>query len=41
MSDYFNNEATEDDIGQQSDFFPGLLEDLQARAGHDDMTLEP
>ncbi|KAI7761343.1 hypothetical protein LZL87_002158 [Fusarium oxysporum] len=41
MSDYFNNEATEDDIGQQSDFFPGLLEDLQARAGQDDMTLEP
>ncbi|KAF5685764.1 hypothetical protein FCIRC_3253 [Fusarium circinatum] len=40
MSDYFN-EVTEDDIGQQSDFFPGLLEDLQARAGQDDITLEP
>jgi hypothetical protein len=39
MSDYFN-EATEGDI-EQSDFFPGLLEDLQARAGQDDMTLEP
>ncbi|KAF4448100.1 hypothetical protein F53441_8416 [Fusarium austroafricanum] len=41
MSDYFNNEPTEDDIGEQSDFFPGLLEDLQARAGQDDMTMEP
>ncbi|KAF9773385.1 hypothetical protein IL306_008824 [Fusarium sp. DS 682] len=41
MSDYFNNEPTEDDIGQQSDFFPGLLEDLQARAGQDDVSLEP
>ncbi|KAG5787497.1 hypothetical protein H9Q69_013428 [Fusarium xylarioides] len=40
MSDYFN-EATDTDIGHQSDFFPGLLEDLQARAGQDDMTLEP
>jgi hypothetical protein len=41
MSDYFNNEATEDDIGEPSDFFPGLLADLQERARQDDMTLEP
>lgn len=31
-SDFFNNDPTED-LGRQSDFFPGLLEDLQARAG--------
>ncbi|KAF5019478.1 hypothetical protein F66182_8517 [Fusarium sp. NRRL 66182] len=42
MSDYFNNDPTEeeDDIGQHSDFFPGLLEDLQARAGQDDLSLD-
>ncbi|GKU17839.1 unnamed protein product [Fusarium langsethiae] len=34
ISDYFNNEPTED-IGQQSDFFPGFLENLDARAGED------
>ncbi|XEV03713.1 hypothetical protein FSHL1_009000 [Fusarium sambucinum] len=33
ISDYFN-EPTED-IGQQSDFFPGFLENLDARAGED------
>ncbi|KAF4952087.1 hypothetical protein FSARC_12719 [Fusarium sarcochroum] len=38
-SDYFNNDPTEDDIGQQSDFFPGLLEDLQRRADEDDLSL--
>ncbi|EKJ71620.1 hypothetical protein FPSE_08259 [Fusarium pseudograminearum CS3096] len=37
ISDYFNNEPTED-IGQQSDFFPGFLENLDARAG--DVSLE-
>ena len=36
MSDFFNREDVTDDIGQQSDFFPGLLEDLQA----DDLLLE-
>ncbi|KAM0249636.1 hypothetical protein ACHAP5_002762 [Fusarium lateritium] len=41
MSDYFDNEPTEDDIGQHSDFFPGLLEDIQARPVQDDDTLEP
>ncbi|KAI6775198.1 hypothetical protein HG530_001956 [Fusarium avenaceum] len=41
MSDYFNDEPTEDDIGQHSDFFPGLLEDIQARPVQDDDTLEP
>ncbi|KFA49641.1 hypothetical protein S40293_01459 [Stachybotrys chartarum IBT 40293] len=32
MSDYFEGNMQSDEIGQQSDFFPGLLEDLQARA---------
>lgn len=40
MSDYFNEEEGTEDIGQQSDFFPGLLEDLQARAGADDLSLD-
>lgn len=40
LSDYFNNNDLTDEIGQQSDFFPGLLEDLQARAGADDLSLE-
>ncbi|RSL53827.1 hypothetical protein CEP54_010207 [Fusarium duplospermum] len=40
MSDYFNDEEGTEDIGQQSDFFPGLLEDLQARAGADDLSLD-
>ncbi|KAJ4259680.1 hypothetical protein NW762_007610 [Fusarium torreyae] len=31
---------TDDDIGQQSDFFPNFLEDLQARAGEDGLSLE-
>jgi hypothetical protein len=30
-SDVFNNDPT-GELGRQSDFFPGLLEDLQARA---------
>jgi hypothetical protein len=38
ISDYFNNEPT-DDIGQQSDFFPGFLENLEAGAGGDDVSL--
>src|SRR5690349_1973444 len=32
MSDCFDENVQSDEIGQQSDFFPGLLEDLQARA---------
>ncbi|KAJ4140379.1 hypothetical protein NW768_001740 [Fusarium equiseti] len=40
MSDYINNEPTEDDIGQHSDFFPGFLENLGTGAGEYDMTLE-
>ncbi|KAF7542554.1 hypothetical protein G7046_g10149 [Stylonectria norvegica] len=40
VSDYFNNNDMTDDIGQQSDFFPGLLEDLQARAEADDPSIE-
>lgn len=38
MSDYFNDGS--EDVGEQSDFFPGLLEDLQARAGADEMSYE-
>ncbi|KAJ3503919.1 hypothetical protein NM208_g16415 [Fusarium decemcellulare] len=34
MSDYFNDEPT-DDVGQQSDFFPGLLDDIRAGPGPD------
>ena len=40
MSDYLNNEPTEDDIGQHSDFFPGFLENLEAGTGEHDMILE-
>lgn len=40
MSDYISNELTEDGIGQQSDFFPGFLENLEAGAGGDDVSLE-
>ncbi|CAM1501612.1 Fc.00g035960.m01.CDS01 [Cosmosporella sp. VM-42] len=40
VSDFFNNNEITDYIGQQSDFFPGLLEDLQARGGADDSLLE-
>ncbi|RGP71114.1 hypothetical protein FLONG3_7242 [Fusarium longipes] len=39
MSEYFNNEPT-DDIGQQSDFFPDFLENLEAGGGADDVSLE-
>ncbi|KAH7176347.1 centromere kinetochore component CENP-T-domain-containing protein [Dactylonectria macrodidyma] len=38
VSDAFNELS--DDIGQVSDFFPGLLEDIQAQAGEDDSALE-
>ncbi|KAK7417010.1 hypothetical protein QQZ08_011808 [Neonectria magnoliae] len=38
FSDVYN-EPTEE-IGQQSDFFPGFLEDLQARVDEDDPSLE-
>ncbi|KAF7537012.1 hypothetical protein G7Z17_g12937 [Cylindrodendrum hubeiense] len=38
VSDAFNEFS--DDIGQQSDFFPGLLENLQVQPAEDDSTLE-
>lgn len=31
-SDYFNPDENTEVVGRESDFFPGLLEDLQARA---------
>lgn len=37
MSDFFNREDETDDLGRHSDFFPGLLEDLQAGPDADDM----
>ena len=41
VSDFFdnNNDMTEG-IGRQSDFFPGLLEDLQAQAAAGDLTFD-
>lgn len=40
VSDFYNADETEE-TGQQSDFFPGLLEDLQANAGADnDLSFE-
>lgn len=41
VSDFFdnNNDPTEG-IGRQSDFFPGLLEDLQAQAAAGDLTFD-
>ncbi|KAI5464287.1 centromere kinetochore component CENP-T-domain-containing protein [Mariannaea sp. PMI_226] len=38
-SHFFNPDVTED-MGRQSDFFPGLLEDLQTRGTDDDPSLE-
>lgn len=35
VSDYFNDNEPTEDGGRQSDFFPGLLEDLQNRAADD------
>lgn len=35
VSDFFDNNEPTEEAGRQSDFFPGLLEDLQARAGDD------
>ena len=36
VSDFFGNNDPDEITGRQSDFFPGLLEDLQAQAGADD-----
>ena len=40
VSDYFDNDELTEDGGRQSDFFPGLLDDLQAQAGMENATLE-
>lgn len=35
VSDFYNPDEETRDLGRDSDFFPGLLEDLQARAADD------
>ncbi|POR37591.1 Uncharacterized protein TPAR_02237 [Tolypocladium paradoxum] len=40
VSDFFDNNDPTEGIGRQSDFFPGLLEDLQAQAAAGDLSYD-